>query len=131
MTYYTLQGTNGVYEASRVEGAPGNVWIGKNKPDDHRNWQPLSDYDEHLPAEWRNPPEAALKAGHGGGDYFVVRDFIESIQSGAPPPIDIYTGLEWTAAGLCSQISIDNGGASIKVPDFRDPTQRPIWLDSP
>ena len=51
--------------------------------------------------------------------------------SGAPPPIDVYTSLEWTAAGLCSQLSIDNGGVPIRVPDFRDPAQRPVMLDAP
>ena len=76
-------------------------------------------------------PAGSGSAGHGGGDYFVVRDFIEAVTSGAPPPIDVYTALEWTAAGLCSQISIDNGGVPIKVPDFRDPSQRPVILDAP
>ncbi len=131
MSYYTLQGTHGVYEASRLEHERGHVWIGENKPDHHRRWRPVSEFEEHLPTEWRNPPEAALQAGHGGGDYFVVRDFIEAILTGAPPTIDIYTGLEWTAAGLCSQLSITNGGVSIKVPDFRDMAQRPLTLSAP
>jgi predicted dehydrogenase len=132
MTYYALQGTTGVYEASRVAGQPGQVWFGENRAGDHhRQWVPLSEYAEHLPDYWKNPTEEAKRAGHGGGDYFIVRDWIEAIRTGAPPPIDVYTGLEWTAAGLCSQISIDNGGVPIKVPDFRDPTQRPITLDFP
>jgi hypothetical protein len=132
MTYYALQGTTGVYEASRIVGQPGHVWFGENRTGEHhRQWTPLSEYAEHLPDYWRNPTEEAKRAGHGGGDYFIVRDWIESIRTGAPPPIDVYTGLEWTAAGLCSQLSIDNGGVPIRVPDFRDPTQRPIALDFP
>ena len=131
MTYYSLQGTHGCYEASRVEGGPGVVWVGENKTGEHRKWTPLSEYEEHLPELWRNPPEEALRAGHGGGDYFEVRDFVEAVVSGAPPPIDLYTSLEWTAAGLCSQLSIDNGGVPIKVPNFRDPSQRPVILDAP
>ncbi len=131
MTYYSLQGTHGVYEASRFGGQPGQVWVGENRTDDHRKWQPLTQFEEHLPDMWRNPPEEALRAGHGGGDYFVVRDFIEAVENGTPPPIDIYTSLEWTAAGLCSQLSIDNGGVPIRVPDFRDPALRPVTLDLP
>lgn len=129
MAYYSLQGTTGVYEASRFAGKRGSIWIGEGKDGDHREWKPITEFEEHLPDEWRNPPEAALKAGHGGGDYFVVRDFIEAIQTGAPPPIDVCTGLEWTAAGLCSQLSLENGGVPIRVPNFRDPAERPIWLD--
>jgi predicted dehydrogenase len=121
MTYYALQGTTGVYEASRIAGQPGHVWFGENRAGDHhRQWAPLSEYAEHLPDYWKNPTEEAKRAGHGGGDYFIVRDWINAIRTGSPPPVDVYTGLEWTAAGLCSQFSIDNGGVPIKVPDFRD-----------
>ncbi len=136
MTYYAVQGTHGVFEASRNGWERGYVWLGENPPpgpvkDEHRQWRRLEEFEEHLPEHWKNPPAAATKAGHGGGDYFVVSDWVQAIESGAPPPIDVYTGLEWTAAGLCSQLSIDNGGAAIKVPDFRDASQRPLQLDAP
>jgi predicted dehydrogenase len=131
MSFYALQGTQGCYEASRVAGQPGLIWIGENRIGEHREWKPVSDFQEHLPELWRNPPEEALRAGHGGGDYFEVRDFVEAVLTSAPPPVDIYSALEWTAAGLCSQISIDNGGVPIRVPDFHDPSQRPVVLDSP
>ena len=133
MNYYALQGTKGVYEAARMAGQPGQVWLGgedANK-DDHRQWTPLADYRQFLPDEWQNPPDAAKRAGHGGGDYWIIRDWITAIETGVPPPIDVYTGLEWTAAGLCSQISIGSGGVPIRVPDFRDPKQRPVTLDAP
>ena len=32
-----------------------------------------------MPEIWRNPPAEALQAGHGGGDYFEVREFVDSI----------------------------------------------------
>jgi hypothetical protein len=32
---------------------------------------------------------------------------------------------------LCSQLSIANNGAPIRIPDFRDLTQRPLTLDAP
>jgi predicted dehydrogenase len=128
MAYYSLQGTLGVYEASRFAGKPGSIWVGESREGDHRDWRPISEFEEHLPEEWRNPPEEARRAGHGGGDYFIVRDFVRAIQTGAPPPIDVYTGLEWTAAGLCSQISIASGGTSVRVPNFRNPAERPVWI---
>ncbi len=130
-SYYALQGTCGAYEASRAEGEPGRIWLGENRAGESRAWRPLTDYMEQLPEAWRNPPPEALAAGHGGGDYYEVRDFVEAIRSGAPPPVDIYAALEWTAAGLCSQTSIENGGVSIRVPNFRDPAQRPVMLDAP
>jgi predicted dehydrogenase len=129
--YYAVQGTEGVYEASRIEGEPGRVWLGASRPDEHRKWTPLQEFEAHLPAAWREHQEAAAKSGHGGGDYHIGREFVEAVTNGTPPPIDVYSALEWTAAGLCSQISIANGGVPIDVPDFRDPGQRPIWLDAP
>ncbi len=126
MTYYSLQGTHGVYEASRIEGKPGHLWIGDSRDGDRRDWRPLSDFEEHLPDDWRNPPPEAIAAGHGGGDYFVARDFIRACQHVAPPATDIYDALEWTAAGLLSQTSIENGGARIRLPNFRDPRERPL-----
>ena len=126
--YYSLQGTHGAYEASR-EGTPARVWIGENQPDEHRKWRPITDFSEHTPGAWLEHEEQAGKAGHGGGDFHIGREFAHSVLTGSPPPIDIDAALEWTAAGLCSQISIANGGAPIRVPDFRDPNQRPKWLD--
>lgn len=131
MTYYALQGTTGAYEANRKPGDPGLIWFGKSDVSEHREWQSLENYVGHMPEIWRNPPEEALQAGHGGGDYFEVRDFVRAVVGEAPPPIDIYTSLEWTAAGLCSQISIEQGGLPIKLPNFRDRSQRPVMLDAP
>ena len=130
MTYYTVQGTGGVYETSRFDGS-GKVWIGDSRDGDHREWRPLSDFDEHLPDDWKNPPEAALKAGHGGGDFFAARDFVRACRGEEPPATDIYDALDWTAAGLCSTVSLQNGGVPIRLPDFRDPKQRPVLLDAP
>lgn len=121
-TYYSLQGTQGVYEAARFPGDEGRLWIGENRHEERRQWQPLSAFEAHLPARWRENAQEAAQAGHGGGDYHVGRAFAESIRDSSPPPIDIFDALEWTAAGLCSQLSIANGGIPIRVPDFRNPT---------
>ena len=128
MTYYSLQGTHGVYEASRLEGQPGHVWIGEPKDGDYRKWRPIAEFEEHLPDDWKNPSDEILKAGHGGGDYFVARDFIRACRGESAPATDIYDALEWTAAGLLSTLSLQNGGVPLKMPDFRDPKQRPLLL---
>ncbi len=130
-SYYAVQGTHGVYEASRLEGEPGRVWIGENRSEEHRLWKPLSEFEEHYPPHWQERLQEAAKSGHGGGDYHIGREFADSIVEGTPPPIGIYDALEWTAAGLCSQVSISNGGVPIQVPDFRKPAQRPLTLDAP
>lgn len=129
--WYALQGTHGAYETSRDGKESGMVWVGENRLRDTREWRPVTDFEELLPAQYRADTEEALRAGHGGSDYHVARAFVESVVRGTPSPVDIYAALEWTAAGLCSQVSIVNGGVPVRVPDFRDPGQRPVLLDAP
>jgi predicted dehydrogenase len=119
MDYYGLQGTKGAFEAKRAPGEVDRVWIEGITETTHE-WQPLTDFeDEFMPDIWRNPPEEATKAGHGGGDYFVVREFIDSIINDTKPPIDIYDALDMSAPGLVSEMSINQGGVPLPVPDFR------------
>jgi predicted dehydrogenase len=125
MAYYSLQGTKGAYEGRRTPEGDPLVWIDESGGDparasnERREWHSLWDYEAHLPDIWRNPSEAALRAGHGGGDYFIVRDFIDAIRRGAPPPIDVYRAMDYTVPGLISEQSIAQGGVPLPVPDFR------------
>jgi hypothetical protein len=81
--------------------------------------------DPYLPERWRNPPGAVLRAGHGGGDYLEVLDFVQSIVEGPPcpvpgaPGIGIHEAMDLTLPGLFSQASIAAGGAWLDVPDSR------------
>ncbi|MGQ9514678.1 MAG: Gfo/Idh/MocA family protein [Thermoproteota archaeon] len=116
--YYSLQGTKGCYEAPRGLGDDHKVWFA----DDHKEyeWRPLREYEEKfLPEEWKHPPEEALKSGHWGSDYFVMRDFVKSILENRKPTIDVYDALNMSAPGLASQESIARGGALVDVPDFK------------
>lgn len=119
MTNYTLQGTKGAYESARRAGEGNWVWLedyAKN-PDE---WTRLEEFEpEFLPEIWRNPPPEALEAGHGGGDYFEVMDFVAAIQGLRPPPVGIHEALDMTLPGLVSQESIRRGGEWLDVPDSR------------
>lgn len=119
LTYYSLQGTKGCYEAPRGFGDNHKIWI-----KDYHNeikWYSLWDFEaEFMPEMWRNPPEEALKAGHGGGDYFEIREFVDCIVKDTKPPVDIYEALDMTVPGLVSELSINNGGIPVPAPDFRN-----------
>jgi predicted dehydrogenase len=133
MVFYSLQGTTGTYESER-SGTPARIWTGDGKghtfDDPHRPWSSLNDYRDRLSSDWKNHIANAKDSGHGGGDYHTARLFAETCLSGENPDIDIYDSLEWTAAGLCSQTSIANGGVPIRVPNFKNPAERPAYLDS-
>lgn len=118
LTYYSLQGTKGCYEAPRGFGDNHKIWL----KDYHKElqWHSLWDFEaEFMPEMWRNPPEEALKAGHGGGDYFEIREFVDCIIKDTRPPVDIYDALDMTVPGLVSELSVNNGGMPVPVPDFR------------
>lgn len=118
MTYYSLQGTDGSYESARGLGDQPKIWLRSRS--DKMAWRPLSDFEqEFLPKEWLNPPEDALKAGHGGGDYWEVQDFVEAILEDKPPVISIHDALDMSLPGLMSTVSIDQGGTWVAVPDSR------------
>ncbi|MHB0874423.1 MAG: Gfo/Idh/MocA family protein [Anaerolineae bacterium] len=119
MTNYTLQGTRGAYESPRRQGEGHWVWV-EGVSGDPNQWQPLQDFEAgYLPEMWRNPPPEAVAAGHGGGDYFEVMDFVDAVKGLRPPAVGIDEAMDMTLPGLVSQQSIAQGGAWLPVPDSR------------
>jgi predicted dehydrogenase len=117
--YWALQGTKGCYEAPRGLGDTHKVWFSDDSKKEE--WRPLQNYEEkYLPETWRAPSEQALSAGHHGSDYFMVKDFVDSILQNRKTPIDVYDALNMTAPGIASGISIAKGGEPVKVPDFKE-----------
>jgi predicted dehydrogenase len=133
MTNYQLQGTDGCYESSR--GGPGErdkIWLRALNKGRAHSWGRDLDWidagalmtvedlaDRYLPEIWRRPPPEALRAGHGGGDFFEVWDFLRAVRGEAPCPIGIDEALDMTLPGLVSQQSVLQGGAWLDVPDSR------------
>jgi len=120
MTWYLLQGTKGCYESGRGFGDDHKVWVEDFHSDDENQWHPLWDFEaEFMPEPWRTHGPKAEAAGHGGGDYFVVHEFVRSIVNDTAPPIDIYKALDMTLCDMASQVSIAKGGTPVPVPDPR------------
>ncbi|PCJ51481.1 MAG: hypothetical protein COA79_26165 [Planctomycetota bacterium] len=125
MTNYQLQGKDGCYESNRNGLVnDGKIWFRElsSKVAWH-NVDELTTLDslakKYLPEIWTSPPKAALKAGHGGGDYFEVLDWIDSIRGKIKCPIGIHEAMDMTLPGLVSQESISKDGAWLTVPDSR------------
>ena len=118
MANYSLQGTKGVYESSRNVG---KSVVSFSDGDKNPWWQPLDseEYAGYMPKRYRLFKEKAAGAGHGGGDYFIVQDFIDAVKGIKPPSIDVYEACEWTAVGLLSALSVSNRGRAMDMPNFR------------
>ncbi|RKN60014.1 Gfo/Idh/MocA family protein [Paenibacillus ginsengarvi] len=118
MKYYSLQGTQGSYEAPRGLGDQHKIWL-TSMGEDSIHWKPLSEYHHLLPERYKQITEEQRKAGHWGGDFFIVQDFVDAIKGIKKSEIDVYDACEWTAAGLLSELSVMNGGKAIEMPNFR------------
>lgn len=119
MTNYQLQGTRACFESARSHDDVDRIWV-EDLSEDKNSWMDLRSLEEdYLPAMWREATEAAKSAGHGGGDYFEVLDFVGSILDGRPCPIGIHEAMDMTLPGLISQASVANGGIWMDVPDSR------------
>lgn len=120
MTYYTVQGTKGVVEYSRISGEKTKIWIkAEGETVDGAKWQDLQEYEEFLPERYKNASPEQKGSGHGGGDFFIVEDFVNAVNGVGENPVDVYTACEWTAVGILSRLSIMNNSRMIDVPHFR------------
>lgn len=120
MTNYQLQGVDGAYESARAEGEINRIWLKGHSKEEHV-WENLTDLEaEFLPESWREATEAAKTAGHGGGDYFEIMDFLDAVTGKRPCEIGIHEAMDMTLPGLVSQQSILEGARWMEVPDSRE-----------
>ena len=120
MDYYQLQGTKGIFQSKEYGDADNRVsLIGEDSPFYRMKWQSLDEFKMYLPERYANATEEQLKAGHNGGDFFIVEDFINAIRTNTQPELDVYKACEWTAVGLLSDLSVTNGSKTLQVPHFR------------
>lgn len=128
MTHYVLQGSRGAYISARHHREDPIVWLegispGASPPDDaaggEAQWESLWKYsDEYEHTLWRDWSSAAAQMGHGGGDFFVILGFVDSIQAGTHPPIEVYDAVTWSAIVPLSAQSVARGNTPVVVPDF-------------
>jgi predicted dehydrogenase len=123
MTHYVLQGTRAAYVSGRHAAEDPLIWIdgrspGQSPPD--AAWEPLWRYaEEYEHPRWRERGGEAGQSGHGGGDFFVIEDFVDAIRTGSVPPIDVYDAVTWSAIMPLSLESVAAGGRPVAVPAFR------------
>src|SRR5262249_4890821 len=101
MTHYVLQGTRAAYLSARHAGEGPLVWIRGRSPGEAiggERWEPLWAYAaEYEHPRWQARGAVARESGHGGGDYFVVEDFVAAVLDGTPPAVDVYDAATWSS----------------------------------
>jgi len=68
--------------------------------------------------------ELAKKAGHGGGDFFVIREFLNCIRENRKPEFDVYFGTTMASVAILGHRSMLENGVPYDIPDFRKQEDR-------
>ena len=121
---FTVRGTNGYFS----ENCDGFFFEGKGSEWDHSFYGNLKEYrkDWEHPV-WRKFEEEGVKGGHGGMDWLVFDAYFEALKNGEVPPIDTFDTAAWMAITPLSEISIQQNGAPVDIPDFT----RGMWTHRP
>jgi hypothetical protein len=72
---------------------------------------------KYLPDYWKNITNKEKESGHGGMDFFMMKDFVARALAGKPMPIDVYDAAAWMSVTYLSEQSIALGGA-VMFPDY-------------
>lgn len=74
--------------------------------------------------EWGDDAEAVGNAGHGGGDYWVVKNFVDGVLDGKEFFFDVYRGCTMSAVAILAWRSCLEDGKTYYIPDFHDKEAR-------
>ncbi len=111
-TYHTIQGETGSYRS-----LTGDVWIESRSK--AYKWESLDQYAEEFDHRlWREWEQQAKGSGHGGVDFFVMKEFLGAVRNNTPSPIDAYDAAAWSCIVPLSAESIRKGNARVEIPDF-------------
>lgn len=110
--WYRVSGTKG--GAETVRGDENSIRVGYNDWD-----RPENAKDGTYRVDWTNENKQIVEcAGHGGGDYWVCRKFIDYILHGEKPFFDVYRSVAMSAVAIQAWRSSLNNGVEYKIPDF-------------
>jgi predicted dehydrogenase len=76
-------------------------------------------YDQ--PAWWKTdrlPEPLRHDSGHEGSHTFLTHEFIDALQKGRKPAIDVIEAVNYTAPGIVAHESALKGGESLAIPSF-------------
>ena len=111
---YRICGTKGTIE--NLRGTGGKVMLRYNEWEKPENAEEINFYQPELIDK---DAELIKKAGHGGGDFFVMREFLNAIRENKKPPFDVYFATKMASIAILAHRSILNGGVPYDLPDFR------------
>jgi hypothetical protein len=121
-----IAGTKGIFK-----DYPPRIFLDGSQPED---WSPIDSFKQKFESPlWTRMGQLAAKlGGHGGMDFIQCYRLIQCMRDGTVPDIDVYDAAAWSAPSALSEMSVANGSAPQKFPDFtrgRWKEKRP-WLSA-
>ena len=119
---YRLCCENGMME--NVRGTFGKVMLRYNEWQIPEGKQAVNFYAP----EWDDPDVELIKsAGHGGGDFCVIREFLNCIREDRKPVFDVYFATRAASVAILGHRSMMEFGVPYDIPDFSKPEDRDRW----
>jgi len=116
---YRICGTNGQIE--NIRGGGGKLSLLYNSWSTPEGAQKNSTYKPDWPEEYK---ELIEQSGHGGGDFFVIKEFFDCIRKNRKPIIDEYFATTTASVAILGHRSVLDGGTPYDIPDFRKEEDR-------
>ena len=88
----------------------------------HYNWWDKPEDKEAVnfyKPEWEGEDaELIKKAGHGGGDFCVAKEFLNCIRENRQPDFDVYFATRMSSVAILGHRSLMEFGTPYDIPDF-------------
>ena len=123
--WFRLIGEKGVLETKRYDETEVHFIAAENEyfPD-----EPIPEIEVYKPkyeeldmapkAEFDSYTEEQMRLGHGGIDFWMLRNFIRYIKGEFEPFFNVYRATALSAAAILGWRSVLNGGLTYDIPDF-------------
>lgn len=119
---YRICGEHGQIE--NVRGSGNKVMLNYDKWNIPEGMEEHNYYKPEFPEEDKPLLE---KAGHGGSDFYVFREFISCIRENRRPEFDEYFATTMASVGILAHRSILDGSKTFDVPDFHKEEDRKLY----
>lgn len=116
---YRICATKGQIE--NLRGYDNTVCLRYNDWETPENTESVRIYEPEWDEETR---EIIERAGHGGGDFFVIKEFFDCIRENRKPEMDEYFATVCASVAILGHRSMLENGMPYDIPDFRNEEDR-------
>lgn len=110
---YRVCGKKGQIE--NIRGGYGKVMLRYNSWDVPEGMDDVNYYEPEIVDK---DIELIKQAGHGGGDFFVAREFLNCVRENKQHPFDVYFATKMASVAILAHRSVLAGGTPFDIPDF-------------